>query len=154
MQKGFATLEIILAALIIALLMSTTIPNAVRLVDKVSLDYETKRLYSELRLIESMNKSEHCKGTGTGLGNVGDETYIKFIGEPSSYQVINGSGLGEKIFREPHVLSYGVKISSPKSKMNFETEKIVSNHITLTSRLGKKNKIVFDSVGRMRGDNQ
>jgi len=154
MQKGFATLEIILAALIIALLMKVAIPNATRLVDRAALDYETKRLYSELRLIESMNKSEQCKGTGTGLGNIGDETYIKFISEPTGYQVVNGSGLGEKIFREPHVLSYGVKISSPKNVINFETEKIVSNHITLTSRLGKTNKIVFDSVGRMQGDNQ
>ena len=101
-----------------------------------------------------MNQSERCKSTGMGLGNVGDETYIKFISEPPGYQVVNGSGLGEKIFREPHVLSYGVKISSPKNVINFETEKIVSNNITLTSRLGKTNKIFFDSVGRMRGDNQ
>lgn len=154
MQKGFVTLEIILAALIIALLMSTTIPNAVRLVDKVSLDYETKRLYSELRLVESMNQSERFKGTGTGLGSVGDETYIKFISKPSSYQVVHSSGLREKNFREPHVLSYGVKLSSPESKMNFDTQKIVSNHITLTSRLGKTKSIVFNSVGRMRGEQQ
>ena len=155
MQKGFATLEITLAALIIALLMKVAIPNATRLVDRAALDYETKRLYSELRLIESMNKSEQCKGTGTGLGNIGDETYIKFISEPPGYQVVRGlNELTNSTVREPHVLSYGVKISSPKNVINFETEKIVSNNITLTSRLGKTNKIVFDSVGRMRGDNQ
>ena len=52
MQKGIATLEVILAVLIIALLMKVAVPNATRLIDRAALDYETKRLYSELRFLQ------------------------------------------------------------------------------------------------------
>ncbi|MBQ6132327.1 MAG: type II secretion system protein [Selenomonadaceae bacterium] len=39
MQKGFATLEIILFTLIIAVLATATLPNAARIIDRVALDY-------------------------------------------------------------------------------------------------------------------
>lgn len=152
MQKGFTTLEVVLATLIIVLLMKVAVPNAVRLVDRIALDYETKRLYSELRFVESANRSDRLKLTGTGLSILSDEVFITFTSEPPSYQVVRGSGLSEKPIREPHALSYGVKVSSPERRMNFGTQKIVSNQITLTSRLGKTKAIAFDSVGRMRGD--
>lgn len=154
MQKGIATLEVILAALIIALLMKVAISNATHLIDRAALDYETKRLYSELRFLQVVNRSTKFDATGTGLDGVGEYVSIKFTTEPPSYQVVRGLG---KPVREVHYLSYGVKLSSPSSSVNFDSQgkaSITSNHITLTSRLGKTKKISFDSVGRMQGANQ
>ena len=150
MQKGIATLEVILAALIIALLMKIAVPNATRLIDRAALDYETKRLYSELRFLQAMNRSAKFDLTGTGLSDVSGE-YVSIKFTDKSYQVVRGLGYTGSAVREVHYLSYGVKLSSPKNVINFETEKIVSNRITLTSRLGKTKQISFDSVGRMQG---
>ncbi|MBQ6758866.1 MAG: hypothetical protein IKI76_04120 [Selenomonadaceae bacterium] len=160
MQKGIATLEVILAALIIALLMKIAVPNAARLIDRAALDYETKRLYSELRFLQAMNRSAKFNTTGTGLSDVsGEYVSIKFTTEPPSYQVVRGLDLNVtgKPVRETHYLSYGVKFSSPSSSINFDSQgkaSITSNHITLTSRLGNTKKISFDSVGRMQGADQ
>ena len=156
MQKGIATLEVVLAALIIVLLMKVAVPNAERLIDRAALDYETKRLYSELRFLQAMNRSAKFDPMGTGLGDVsGEYVSIKFTG--TSYQVVRGLGYTGKPVREVHYLSYGVKLSLPSSSVNFDSQgkaSITSNHITLTSRLGKTKKISFDSVGRMQGANQ
>ena len=155
MQKGFAMLEVILAALIIALLMKAAVPNATRLIDRAALDYETKRLYSELRFLQAVNSSARFDAKGTGRDSVGDYVSIKFTN--TGYQVVRGLGYTGKPVREVHYLSYGVKLSSPKNSVNFDSQgkaSITSNHITLTSRLGKTKKISFDSVGRMQGDNQ
>lgn len=156
MQKGLATLEIIFVMIIIAVLMSVTLPNVRRIIDTAALDYETKRLYSELRFVEAMNRSSKINtiGTGgTGLLTDGGEKPTLFIDyEGKYYQVFRDEGLTKKI-REPNYFSYGIKISSPKNKINFDSDgkaNINSDHITLTSRFGKKKYIVFNSVGRMR----
>ena len=158
MQKGIATLEVVLAVLIITLLMKVAVPNATRLIDRAALDYETKRLYSELRFLQAVNRSAKFNTTGTGLSDVsGEYVSIKFTTEPPSYQVVRGLGYTGKPVREVHYLSYGVTISSPKDSVNFDSQgkaSITSNHITLTSRLGKTKKISFDSVGRMQGADQ
>ena len=160
MQKGFATLEIIFAALIIALLMTATIPNTVRLADKVSLDYETKRLYSELRFLEAMNRSRRFTFIGTGLNDDFDNEFIsiKFTSEPMSYQVVSSLGYTGSPVRETHYLSYGVKLSWKSGKdlykistNNFGNLDVTSDTMILTSRLGNTENIVFDSVGRIRG---
>ena len=156
MQKGIATLEIILAIMIIAILATVAVPNAVRLIDRVSLDYETKRLYSELRFIQEMSRSSTISAIGTGgtgiiKGN-DEKPTLKFYSEKNYYQVFKDA---DNPLREPHYLSYGVKISSPKNEINFDSDgkaNINSDHLTLTSRLGKEKKIVFDSVGRIRGE--
>lgn len=158
MQKGFATFEIILVVMIIAVLMTVTIPNVYRLADKVSLDYETKRLYSELRFLQAMNRSGTFSQVGTGLdeGRI-PQMYIKFTSEPSSYQVVRGLGQSAPIIREPHYLSYSVKLSLTSGKNLYEISSsdlnkwdIGSTSLALTSRLNKKRYIIFDSVGRVR----
>ena len=161
MQKGIATLEVILAALIIALLMKVAVPNATRLIDRAALDYETKRLYSELRFLQAVNRSAKFDPAGTGGFYVTKDEFlsIKFTTEPPSYQVVRGLDLNVtgKPVREVHYLSYGVKLSSPKDSVNFDSQgkaSITSNHITLTSRLNQTKKISFDSVGRMQGVDQ
>lgn len=162
MQKGFATLEIIFATLIITLLMSVAIPNAVRIVDRVSLDYETKRLYSELRFLQTMNRSGRFNLTGTGLSIDRDElVYMRFTAAPPSYQVVRGLGHTGTPVREPHYLSYGVKLSWKSGQRLYTISSdslgnlnVKSDTLILTSRLGKTNGIVFDSVGRLQGDRQ
>lgn len=160
MQKGIATLEVILAALIIALLMKVAIPNATCLVDRAALDYETKRLYSELRFLQAMNRSAKFDPMGTGLGDVSDE-YVSIKFTYTSYQVVRGSGLNEVAVREPHYLPHVKKLSwkSGKTlstissdtlgKWNFGRD-TRSDKLILTSRLNQKKYLVFDTVGRLR----
>ena len=157
MQKGIATLEVVLAALIIALLMKVAVPNATKLIDRAALDYETKRLYSELRFLQAVNRSAKFNATGTGGFYVTNDEFlsIKFTG--TSYQVVRGSGLSEATVREVHYLSYGVKLSwkSGKTLYTISTEvsgnfDIKNDTLILTSRLDNKNGLVFDPVGRLR----
>lgn len=159
MQNGFATLEIIFATLIIALLMSTAIPNATRIVDRVSLDYETKRLYSELRFLEAMSKTAKAYGTGAERSIVGEGLSIEFTPNPPSYQVVRGSGYTKTPVRESHNLSYGAKISLKSgkklSKLSYDESNkwnIGTDTLILTSRLGKTRSITINSVGRIRGE--
>ena len=165
MQKGLATLEIILIMLIIAVLASAAIPNAVRMIDTVALDYETKKLYTDLRLLQELNMSGSVKATGTGRKDMsfGDSLYMNFTFEPSSYQIVRGANVYSPAVREPHYLSNGIKISFKTSvdrnaissnefgHMTNVLGKSLSNSLILTSRLDQKNYIVFDSVGRIRG---
>lgn len=155
MQKGLATLEIIFVTIIIAVLISATLPNVRRIIDTAALDYETKRLYSELRFVEAMNRSSKINTIGTGgtglLTNSGEKPTLFIDYEGKYYQVFRDEGLTKKI-RKSHYLSYSVKISSPKNKINFDSDgkaNINSNHITLTSQFNSRD-IVFDSVGRLK----
>ena len=66
MQKGFATLEIIFAVIIVVALTTCALPNAVRMIDNVALDYEYKRLYSELRFLQAVSRSTSVSDAGTG----------------------------------------------------------------------------------------
>ena len=169
MQKGLATLEIILAVMIIAVLASTAVPNAVRIIDRAALDYETKRLYSELRFVQSISKASTISNTGTGGNNnviksdgkiiKRDETavFLTILDAKNGYQVFRGNTKNKKALREPHYLANGITISFPKNTITFNelgsatdiSGAVLSNTLTLTSRLNKKNYITFDSVGRI-----
>ena len=172
MQKGFATLEIVLVIFIVGVLASCAVPNAIRVLDMLSLDYETKRLYSELRFLQATSRSTKVNLLGMGqlfqLSSSPEATLV--IDAPQngihSWQIVRGLNSTGKPVREPHVLSNGVKIlfrNAINIRINcdeagkFKFTGIDSNSdktttITLKSRLGKEAKIVFDSVGRMRGD--
>ena len=168
MQKGLATLEIILAVMIIAVLTNVAVPNATRIIDRAALDYETKRLYSELRFVQSMSRSKTIKETGMSgnkdiTKNIDDRKFILVIDKSkTSYQVFRGIDTNKKALREPHYLSNGVtisfKYSVPKNTITFNglgnatntAGTALSNTLILTSRLNKKNYIKFDSVGRIR----
>ena len=157
MQRGLATLEIIFAIIIIGVLVKVAVPNAARILDTAALDYETKKLYSELRFVQEMNRSSTIVSTGMGNTNLlssGGDYITLFINDGEKYyRVFREAGLKNPI-REPHYLSKSIKkISSPKNPIYFDSDgkaNIVSNHITLTSRLGKNRYIIFNSVGRMR----
>lgn len=162
MQKGFATLEVILVIFIISVLMTCAVPNAASIIDKVSLDYETKRLYSDLRFVQALDRSTTVTDAGMTdvLNNnkifpppVASIVFDNPINNSSSWQIVRGLEDNAPAVREKHILSYGVKISSPSRDVHFSFEgeaSITSNNITLKSRRGKEQYIRFDSVGRFR----
>lgn len=161
MQKGFATLEIIFAVFIIAVLMSCAIPNVVRIIDTVAFDYETKKFYSDLRFLQAVNRSGKFNTSGMGRSFIMNDSaiFMKINKETNSYQILRGDNTP---LREAHYMrnlkkmEFGGNISSP---IQFDATGRVTNQnnsnldgtITLTSRLGKTSKIVFNSVGRIRG---
>lgn len=163
MQKGFATIEIILVTIIIAVLMKIAVPKAAQLIDTVSLDYEQKRFYSELRYVQAMGRSNEIKNTGMGTteltftgGNKSESPTLRINTAENYYQVFRSPEL-KKALREPHYLSNGVKIFSPENSITFDSDgkaNINSDSITLTSRRGKTKYIIFNSVGRIRGSLQ
>jgi len=157
MQKGFATLEIIFVVLIISFLASATIPNVVRVVDRVTLDYETKKLYTDLKFLQSFDRMAHMKDGH--FNNIHHSTAIdssiNLVVEPERYIFQKNSN--KKIYGE-HEFSYGVTATQKDNKKNWEIKfddfgrvsPAESNHITLTSRFGE-NFFIFNSVGRFRG---
>ena len=160
MQKGFATLEIILVTIIIAVLMKIAVPNAAQLIDTVSLDYEQKRFYSELRYVQAMGRSNELLEKGMGNTKITITSEYKpekptlRIDTTKNYYQVFRSPESKKALREPHYLSNGMKIFSPENSITFDSDgksNINSDSIILTSRLGNKKYIVFDSVGRIRG---
>ena len=163
MQKGFATLEIIFAVMIIAVLMTCAIPNAVRMIDRAALDYETKRLYSELHFLQAVNRVERVNNKGTGQ-NFAPTVYpvMKISTENFSYQILRG----DVPLREAHQM-HNIKTiefnGNVSEKITFNDAgqattynpnpavrgTALSGRITLTSRLDKPSAIFFDSVGRI-----
>lgn len=160
MQKGFATLEIIFVVLIISVLLSAIIPNVARIIDQAALDYETKRLYSELRFLQSLNRAERTSAIGTGLSFAPTEfPVMKLFPDKKSWQILRGN----KLLREEHFMrnieTVEFKLNDAENRITFSDTghavnmggKALSGNIILTSRLGKKSKIIFNTVGRMRG---
>ena len=135
MQRGIATLEVVIAVMIIAVLAKVAVPNAARVIDTVALDYEIKRLYSDLRLVQSMDR----------ISDSDDKPTLIIDKDKNFYQISN---------REPHYLRNGVKIYyTPQNEIYFDADgkaNIAPDHITLKSRRGKTKEITFDTVGRMR----
>ena len=154
MQKGFVTFEIIFITLIIALLASAAIPNAVRMIDQVALDYETKKLYTDLRLLQSLERNRNLEYTHFNLNDGTNPICLTVYPERYVFRRISDS----KIFRE-HYFSYGVTADkkSPTEiwQIKFDdtgrVKPAISDSLRLTSRLQKNSYIVFDSVGRFRG---
>ncbi|MBQ4403268.1 MAG: type II secretion system protein [Selenomonadaceae bacterium] len=155
MQKGFATLEIILFTLIIAVLATATLPNAARVIDRVALDYETKKLYSDLRFMQSLERMTYMKNVNfSNLDGTIDETDVMFI-DPNYYTLEKTAN--SKIYYE-HYFSSGVTASQNDGKawtIKFDDagriSPAISDTLKLTSRFNKNSYIVFDSVGRFRG---
>lgn len=151
MQRGFATLEIIFAVLIIAVLMTCAVPNAVLMIDRVALDYETKRLYSELRFLQSLSRTARVSAVATAQ-HFAPTVFpvMKISRDKLNYQIMRGN----VALREAHHLRYVKSITAPTNEISFDDTgkaNVTSDSIILTSRLGKRSKIVFDSVGRIRG---
>lgn len=151
MQKGFATLEVVIVIFIIAILMGAAIPNAMRIVDRVALDYETKRLYTDLRAVQAFDRMTEMRDSHFGtvyktLVNL-RITNKNYTIEENAYGTVYAT----------HYFSNGVTANKGKTIRFDDMGKVTpadSDTLYLTSRLGKKTAIVFDSVGRFRGGRQ
>lgn len=151
MQRGFATFEVILAALIVALLAGVTVPNAVRVVDKVALDYETKRLYTYLRAVQAFDRMTNMKDGHFGK-NIADDS-IRMTITVAGYAIEKNSN--STIYTQ-HLFSNGVTADKSKTIRFDDMGKVTpadSDTLRLTARYGRSS-IVFDSVGRFRGGRQ
>lgn len=151
MQRGFATFEVILAALIVALLAGVTVPNVVRVVDKVALDYETKRLYTDLRAVQAFDRMTNMKDGHFGK-NIADDS-IRMTITVAGYVIEKNSN--DTIYTT-HLFSNGVTADKSKTIRFDDMGKVTpadSDTLRLTARYGRSS-IVFDSVGRFRGGRQ
>ena len=148
MQKGFATLEIVLVIMIIAILATTTIPSAARIIDRVSLDYETKRIYTDLRFIQSFDRMAYMKDSHFDTNY--DER-IKFVIYSDRYVFEKNSD--GKIYTENY-FSKGVMMNKTKIIIFDDMGRInpaKSDTLTLSSKFGSPKYFRFDTVGRFRG---
>lgn len=162
MQKGIATFEIVMVIFIIGVLASCAVPNAVRVLDGIALDCETKRLYTELRFLQSnermtfMRDSHFKKVRGNKIENFQNKLTVY----PEKYVVEKSNAI--KIYDE-HYFFYGVTASKQKNGDNWAikfddmgkpqslNDTALNGHIVIKSRLGKELYFVFDTVGRFRG---
>lgn len=162
-QGGFATFEVILAVIIISVLAFVAVPKIDRVVDKIALDYEMKRLCSEIEFASSLNRSagfdsEIFQAKITAAKN---EITLDIDEENNSWRLSRDT----TSLRDRHYLFAGIKIRcstenvkhiafspngvyKPKSVLNSPS----AGTITLTSRHGETAEIVFDTVGRWRGN--
>ncbi len=149
MQKGFATFEIIFATLIIAVLATVVFPNANRMIDRVALDYETKKIYTEMRALQSLERMTNMRDAHFGTT---DDNPILLIVYPDRY-VLEKRDPNKTLVE--HYFSHGVTSDNNIWQIRFDDSgrisNAISNHLTLTSGQGKKFYIIFDSVGRFRG---
>lgn len=156
MQKGFATLELIIVIFIVVLLAGAAVPNAVRIVDKISLDYETKRLYTDLRAVQAFDRMTNMNDshfTPIIYELTAEDEAVNLAVEPNRYTLRKNSS--DEIYAE-HYFSNGVAAGKSMIIKFDDMGKVTpaaSETLELTSRFGKRS-IVFDSVGRFRGGRQ
>ncbi|MBR3499149.1 MAG: GspH/FimT family pseudopilin [Selenomonadaceae bacterium] len=168
MQKGFATLEIIFAVMIFALLAGAALPNATRVLEISSLDYETKRLYSELRFAQALSRDSKVETAPMGgkfefESKPGVTVMINSLNSsirPDNWKIFRDKDFDDKILREQHYLRNGEKFSFKGNlqKISFDSagkpkgmnDAAADGTLTLTTRSGRdKSIIVFNSVGRI-----
>ena len=151
MQKGFATLEIVFIVLIIAGLASVAVPNATRILDRVALDYETKKIYTDLRALQSFDRMTEMKDSHF---NTAIKTQLKFNVERNRYTIMKNET--SQILTE-HYFSNGVTVTKnwefkfdDMGKITNKSGAAISDSMEIKSRYGST-YIRIDSVGRFRG---
>lgn len=158
MQKGIATLEIVLVIFIVGVLASCAVPNAVRVLDRVSLDYETKRLYTELRFLQSHERMTYMPDSHFEeiRGSKIENFQSKLTVYPERYAITKNGN--DKIVYDEHEFFNGVTTSNilaikfdDMGKPQSSSDTALNGHIIIKSRLSKELYFVFDSVGRFRG---
>ena len=161
MQKGFTTLEIIMGVLITALLMTTTLPNLNRILDRVSLDYETKRLYTNMRFLQSFDRN-FTMNHNADFGDTSkseDKIQLVIVGTNLYYFTKSKTPAGDI---KRYYLSNGVTFSQRngatwlmefddmgKIKFLEDGTRKTSYTFYINSRFGK-NSVAIDSVGRFK----
>lgn len=171
MQKGFATLEVIFATIIIAVLISVAIPNAAHVIDRVELDYETKKLYTDLKFVQSFDRMTNMKESHFNKNEEANIVSIEFISNidnsKTSYTIKKRT---TQTVYDNHPLPAGFIFSfdgtDDFSYIKFDdmgkpramntpqnpNGKILDGHIRINSRFGKDSCIFFNTVGRFHGE--
>lgn len=166
MQKGFATLEIIFVVLIISFLASATIPNVVRVVDRVTLDYETKKLYTDLKFLQSFDRMAHMKDYHFSTNDEKSVVSLEIPNEKTSYIIKNRNSnkfYGKHLL--PKNFSFDYERTDDFSYIKFDDMgkaramntsdnprgKALDGHIKIGSQFDKNFFIVVNSIGRIRG---
>ena len=145
-QRGFATLELILVILIIAVLSTVALPKAARMVDVAALDYEMKIFLSTLDLAKSMNKNAtYNAGIFKTVNSTGNANALQVNITNTGYQILRD---GKTVF-DQHKMPEGFSIQGA-SIIYFSQSN--NGHIKMTSRQNFNRYIIFDNVGRWRGD--
>ena len=149
MQKGFATLEVVIAVFVVSVLASCAVPNAARIVDRVSLDYEIKRLYTEMRFVQSFDRMSYMRDSHGFEEPL--KSQARLIVTTKGYRVEKNADA--TLYYENSFIN-GVTTDKGKIIRFDDMGKVdpaTSDTLTLTSRRGKKLYFVFDTVGRFRG---
>ncbi len=116
------------------------------MVDVAALDYEMKNFLSTLDWAKSMNKNAtYNAGIFKEVNSTGSAKELQVNLTGTGYKICKGS---QEIFN-PHNLPEGFSIQGA-SILYFS--KSNTGHITITSRHNSHRYIIFDSVGRWRGD--
>ena len=154
MQKGFAMLEVILFMAVTAILATIAVLKIPQVLDKVYLDYETKRFYSEVRFVQAANRSarfdeEIFSQNFNGVSY--DNIILSIAPNQKSYSVKRGTSSIRKIHRlqKNMTISYDPGLQSIYFSPDGTHSK--SGHVTLKTQRGTAVNIYFDSVGRWRG---
>ena len=161
MQKGIATLEIIFIMLITSFLASVTIPQTVKVIDEVALDYETKKFYTDLKFLQAFDRMTNMKDTHFGTNDEKSVMSLEIPNEKTSYIITNRNSLKGN-YREhplPKDFSFDYEGTDDFSYIKFDdmgkpnnsNRNALSGHIRILSPFDKNFFIVFDSVGRVRG---
>lgn len=167
-QRGFATLEIILAVSIFGIFATFAIPKMARIVDKACLDYEMKHLYSDLNFARSLGKSSTFSSAGFSQVEKNQqriEFWIYSKNYPSQtaknrYQIMRQAVSSSPYYR--HNLDNNIVLeflhSDSIKKIAFDNrsyykdlDKESNQTILLKSKFGYEAKFIFNSVGRWRG---
>ena len=160
MQKGIATLEIIFVVLIISLLASATIPHTVQVIDEVALDYETKKIYTDLKFLQAFDRMTNMKDTHFGTNDEKSVVSLEIPNEKTSYIITNRNSnkfYGKHLL--PKNFSFDYERTGDFSYIKFDdmgkpnnlSGNALNGHIKIDSPFDKNFFIVFDSVGRVRG---
>lgn len=152
-EKGFATIEIILLTLIISVLTAATVPKISKMLDKVSLDYETKKMYSELRFVQSVDRSATFDDAFFS-NKIPNSKTVRFQASSTFYKIFREDD--SQLIRPRHNMSKNISLTFSSDKIkNFWFEpygKVSANGtITIKSDVGTR-KMIFDSVGRWRAE--
>ena len=149
-QRGFATLEVILVILIIAILSAVALPKAARMVDVVRLDYEMKTFMSTLDFTKSLNKTAAYQ-LEIFKDVISDSTSkeLQVNITDTDYKIVKD---GQEVFT-PHQMPEGFSMNCSNTLGNFIYFTQANNGtLTMTSLQNFNRYIIFNSVGRWRGD--
>lgn len=106
-QKGFATIEIFLVVMILAIISGVAVPQIAKMLDVAQLNYETKRFVSEFYFAKSLSRSAHFEPEIFYMQPITNGEVVKFSVANRSYEIKTS----KNSIRERYFLPKNFKIS-------------------------------------------